>query len=89
MYEVQITYPIITQSYPKTIFTNIKSFVFYEYMYNGDMKQRKRFSTIFLILGIAFLAIGIAADQTVFSWIAIAFLLISLISGGRWLRPRT
>jgi hypothetical protein len=53
-------------------------------------KQRpyKRYSTIFLILGLAFLAIGIATDQTVFSWIAIAFVLVSLLTGGKWLRPR-
>jgi hypothetical protein len=48
----------------------------------------KRFSTIFLVLGMIFLAIGIATDQTVFSWVAIAFILISLITGGRWLRKR-
>jgi membrane protein implicated in regulation of membrane protease activity len=51
-------------------------------------KPRQRLSTIFLILGLAFLAIGMATDQTAFSWIAIAFVVISLISGGRWLRPR-
>jgi hypothetical protein len=43
---------------------------------------------IFLILGLAFLSIGIATDQTAFTWIAIAFVLVSLIAGGRWLRPR-
>ena len=52
------------------------------------MKQLKRYSPIFLILGIAFLAIGIATNQTAFSWIAVVFVLISLISGGRWLRHR-
>jgi hypothetical protein len=51
-------------------------------------KRRGTSSTIFLILGLAFLAIGIATDQTSFSWIAIAFVVISLISGGKWLRPR-
>jgi len=52
-------------------------------------KQRRRqFSSIFLILGLAFLATGIAADQTAFTWIAIAFVLLSLILGGKWLRPR-
>jgi hypothetical protein len=52
-------------------------------------KQRRRqFSSIFLILGLAFLTIGIAAAQTAFTWIAIAFVLISLVLGGRWLRPR-
>jgi hypothetical protein len=45
-------------------------------------------STVFLILGLAFLAIGVATDQTAFSWIAIAFVVVSLISGGKWLRPR-
>jgi len=53
-----------------------------------NQKRRGRSSSIFLILGIVFLTIGIAADQTAFSWIAIAFIVISLISGGRWLRPR-
>jgi len=60
-------------------------------MYNHNMKKQNplhRASPIFLVLGLAFLAIGIAADQTAFSWIAIAFVVISLISGGRWLRPR-
>ncbi len=54
----------------------------------AKQKLRKRSSTVFLILGLAFLAIGVATDQTVFSWIAIAFVVISLISGGKWLRPR-
>jgi len=60
-------------------------------MYNRNMKKqqsRKRYSMIFLVLGLAFLAIGIATDQTAFSWIAIAFVLVSLIAGGRWMRPR-
>jgi hypothetical protein len=48
----------------------------------------KRYSSIFLILGLAFLAVGIATDQTAFSWMAVAFVLISLITGGRWLRRR-
>jgi len=49
---------------------------------------RKNTSSIFLMLGLVFLVIGIATDQTTFSWIAIAFVLISLVAGGRWLRPR-
>jgi hypothetical protein len=60
-------------------------------MYNGNMtkhKPRKRSSTVFLILGIAFLAIGLATDQTTFTWIAIAFIVISLVARGRWLGPR-
>jgi membrane protein implicated in regulation of membrane protease activity len=59
-------------------------------MYNHNMTKetRKRFSMIFLVLGLAFLAIGISTDNTVFTWVAIAFVLISLVSGGRWLRRR-
>lgn len=58
-------------------------------VYNHLMKRqqpRKRASMIFLILGIAFLTIGLASDQTAFTWIAIAFVVISLVIGGRWLR---
>jgi hypothetical protein len=59
-------------------------------MYNHIMTKqtRKRSSMIFLILGLVFLTIGLATDQTAFTWIAIAFVLISLVSGGRWLRRR-
>jgi hypothetical protein len=59
-------------------------------MYNHAMTKptRKRSSMIFLILGLVFLTIGLATDQTAFTWIAIAFVLISLVSGGRWLRRR-
>jgi hypothetical protein len=60
-------------------------------MYNHRMTKqqpRKRSSTVFLILGLAFLTIGLATDQTAFTWIAIAFVLVSLIMGGKWLRPR-
>jgi hypothetical protein len=51
-------------------------------------QTRKRSSMIFLILGLVFLTIGLATDQTAFTWIAIAFVLISLVSGGRWMRRR-
>jgi hypothetical protein len=60
-------------------------------MYNNNMTKqqpRKRASMIFLILGMVFLTIGLATDQTAFTWIAIAFVLISLVSGGKWLRRR-
>ncbi|MBI5963324.1 MAG: hypothetical protein HY863_07620 [Chloroflexi bacterium] len=50
--------------------------------------NRRSISTIFLILGMTFLAIGISTDNTTFSYAAIAFVLISLITGGRWMRPR-
>lgn len=53
------------------------------------MKQNKRrISSIFLILGMVFLALGVSTDNTTFSWAAIAFIVISLLAGGRWLRPR-
>ena len=61
------------------------------FIYNHAMTKQKpirRYTSVFLILGLAFLAIGIATDQTAFTWIAIAFVVTSLISGGRWLRPR-
>lgn len=50
--------------------------------------DRRNISTIFLILGMAFLAIGISIDNIYFSWAAIAFILISLVAGGRWMRRR-
>jgi hypothetical protein len=46
-----------------------------------------RSSLIFLVLGLAFLATGIAADQTAFTWIAIAFVLIALINSPKRPRP--
>lgn len=55
--------------------------------YNPIM-NRKNTSTIFLILGLAFLTIGLATDNTAFSWIAIAFVVLSLVMGGRWMRPK-
>ena len=50
--------------------------------------DKKKVSAYLLILGMTFLVIGIATDNTVFTWISIAFVLISLLLGGRWLRPR-
>ena len=53
------------------------------------MKQNKRkTSSAFLIIGMVFFVIGLATDNTTFTWAAIAFILISLVLGGRWLRPR-
>ena len=53
------------------------------------MKQnRRRVSGIFLLIGMAFLTIGIATDNTAFTWIAIAFVFISLLANSRWLRRR-
>lgn len=50
--------------------------------------NRKNASSIFLILGLAFLAIGLSTNNTAFSWVAIVFVLLSLVLGGRWMRPR-
>lgn len=53
------------------------------------MKLNKRnLSAVFLILGLVFLVIGIGTDNTAFTWASVAFVLISLVLGGRWLRPR-
>ncbi len=52
------------------------------------MKLKKQASMAFLILGMVFLTIGISTDNTAFSWVAIAFVVISLVFGGRWMRPR-
>lgn len=53
------------------------------------MKQNKRkISGVSLILGMVFLVLGLATDNTIFTWAAIVFVLISLVLGGRWLRPR-
>ena len=52
------------------------------------MKPNKRVSMYLLILGMVFLVIGISTDNTTFTWVSIAFVLISLVLGGRWLRPR-
>lgn len=47
--------------------------------------NRRRAAGTFLILGIAFLTIGIATDNAAFSWIAIVFVLISLLANRGWL----
>jgi hypothetical protein len=51
-------------------------------------QARKRASMVFLILGMLFLTVGLATDQTAFTWVSIAFVLISLITGGKWLRKK-
>ncbi len=53
-----------------------------------NLNQRKAVSIILLIVSMIFLAIGISADNNLFSWIAIALVLISLVLGGRFARPR-
>jgi hypothetical protein len=54
-----------------------------------DKRQQKRRSgMVFLILGMAFLAIGFGTDNTAFSYIAIVFVLIALVLGSRFFRPK-
>jgi membrane protein implicated in regulation of membrane protease activity len=50
--------------------------------------KRRGSSTIFLILGIAFLAIGFATNETIYSWIAIAFVVVAFITSRQWSRKR-
>lgn len=50
--------------------------------------NKKQFSSIALLLGLIFLAIGLATDNTAYTWVSIVFILISLITGGRWMRRR-
>jgi membrane protein implicated in regulation of membrane protease activity len=50
--------------------------------------NKKNVSMIFLILGMTFLGAGIATNNTAFSWLAVVFVLLSLVFGGRWMRPR-
>lgn len=53
------------------------------------MKQNKRkTSGAFLILGMAFLVIGLSTDNTTFTWISLVCIVLSLFLGGRWMRPR-
>jgi hypothetical protein len=50
--------------------------------------DRRKLSGYLLILGMVFLTIGISTKTTAFSWAAIACLLISLVVGGKWIKPR-
>lgn len=50
--------------------------------------DKRRVSGYLLIFGMVSLLVGIATDNTTFSWVAVVLILLSLILGGRWLRPR-
>jgi hypothetical protein len=50
--------------------------------------RKRRPSIVFMTLGMAFLAMGITTDNTVFSYAAIAFVLIAIVLRTRWFRPR-
>jgi putative exporter of polyketide antibiotics len=50
--------------------------------------NKKQISSITLLLGLVFLVIGLATDNTSYTWVSIVFILVSLVLGGRWMRPR-
>jgi hypothetical protein len=50
--------------------------------------NRRNVSAVFLILGMIFLAIGFGTHNNVFTWAAIAFIVISLAVGGGRVKPR-
>jgi hypothetical protein len=50
--------------------------------------NKRRASGIFLVMGMAFLVTGLTTDNTIFSQAAVVLVLVSLIMGGRWMRPR-
>lgn len=50
--------------------------------------DKRRVSMYLLVLGMVALVVGIATDNTVFSWAAVVLVLLSLALGGRWLRRR-
>jgi hypothetical protein len=52
------------------------------------MNGKRKVSGVFLILGMVFLTIGISTDNTAYSWAAMAMIVVSLVLGGRWIRPR-
>ncbi|MBI3175832.1 MAG: hypothetical protein HYZ25_19085 [Chloroflexi bacterium] len=53
------------------------------------MKTRLRtLSPILLLIGIILLAIGMYTNNTAYSWASAVLILLSLFTGGRWMRPR-
>ncbi len=53
------------------------------------MKSRLRaLSPILLLIGIILLAIGMYTNNTTYSWASAILILFSLLTGGRWMRPR-
>jgi hypothetical protein len=51
-------------------------------------RNRQKASTALLVLGLIFLALGLSTSNATYSWTAVLFIVISLVLGGRWLRPR-
>ena len=50
--------------------------------------NRRNVAAVFLILGMIFLAIGFGTHNNVFTWAAIALIVISLAVGGGQVKPR-
>jgi hypothetical protein len=50
--------------------------------------NRRNVSAIFLILGMVFLAVGFGTHNNIFTWAAIAFIVISLAVGRGRVKPR-
>jgi len=48
--------------------------------------QARSLSTVLLVIGFLFLMVGMYTDQTIFTWISAALIVVSLVLGGRWLR---
>ncbi|NWF65317.1 MAG: hypothetical protein HXY38_13545 [Chloroflexi bacterium] len=53
-----------------------------------NKETKRKISAYALGLGMTFLVLGIAADNTIFTWISVGLVLLSLVLGGRWLRPK-
>jgi hypothetical protein len=53
------------------------------------MKSRLRaISPLLLLIGILLLAVGMYANDPTYSWASAILILLSLLTGGRWMRPR-
>ncbi|MCE9647869.1 MAG: hypothetical protein K8S20_17885 [Chloroflexi bacterium] len=50
--------------------------------------NRRNLSAYALLFGMTLLVIGLATNKTGFSVAAVVMVLLSLIIGGRWMRPR-
>jgi hypothetical protein len=50
--------------------------------------DRRKLSGYLLILGMVFLTVGIGTKNTAFSWAAVVCIMISLVVGGRLIKPR-
>jgi hypothetical protein len=49
--------------------------------------NRRNVSAVFLILGMVFLAVGVSTHNNIFTWVAVASIVISLAAGGGQVKP--